>query len=72
MKMLVIDGNSILNRAFYGIRPLTTKDGQHTNAIFGFLTTYSIQKELVRFSNEPLSLRPLHISGTVSIPHSKT
>ena len=40
MKMLVIDGNSILNRAFYGIRPLTTKDGQHTNAIFGFMTTF--------------------------------
>ncbi len=36
-KLLVVDGNSILNRAFYGIRPLTTKDGQHTNAVFGFL-----------------------------------
>ena len=38
MRLLVIDGNSILNRAFYGIRPLTTKDGQFTNAIYGFLT----------------------------------
>lgn len=38
MKLLVVDGNSILNRAFYGIRPLTTKDGQFTNAIYGFLT----------------------------------
>ncbi len=37
MKLLAIDGNSILNRAFYGVRPLTTKDGIHTNAIFGFL-----------------------------------
>ena len=37
MKLLVVDGNSILNRAFYGIRPLTTKDGQFTNAIYGFL-----------------------------------
>ena len=37
MRMLVIDGNSIVNRAFYGIRPLTTKDGQFTNAIYGFL-----------------------------------
>ncbi len=36
-KILVIDGNSILNRAFYGIRPLTTRDGKHTNAIFGML-----------------------------------
>lgn len=38
MRLLVVDGNSILNRAFYGIRPLTTKDGQFTNAIYGFLT----------------------------------
>lgn len=37
MKLLAIDGNSVLNRAFYGIRPLTTKEGIHTNAIFGFL-----------------------------------
>lgn len=37
MKILAIDGNSILNRAYYGIRPLTTKDGVHTNAIYGFL-----------------------------------
>ena len=36
MKLMVIDGNSILNRAFYGIRLLTTKDGQPTNAVYGF------------------------------------
>lgn len=35
--MIVFDGNSILNRAFYGIRPLTTKDGLPTNAVFGFV-----------------------------------
>ena len=35
--ILVVDGNSILNRAFYGIRPLTTKEGKHTNAIYGML-----------------------------------
>ena len=34
--LLVIDGNSILNRQYYGIRPLSTKDGIFTNAIFGF------------------------------------
>ena len=39
MKLMVIDGNSIVNRAFYGIRPLTTKDGLYTNAIYGFVTT---------------------------------
>lgn len=38
MKLLVLDGNSILNRAFYGIKLLTTKDGHFTNAIYGFLT----------------------------------
>ena len=34
-KILVVDGNSILNRAFYGVKPLTTKDGLPTNAVFG-------------------------------------
>ncbi len=38
MKILAIDGNSILNRAFYGIRQLSTKDGRFTNGIYGFLT----------------------------------
>ncbi|MCH5321401.1 MAG: DNA polymerase I [Eubacterium sp.] len=37
MKLLVIDGNSIVNRAFYGIKLLTTKSGEYTNAIYGFL-----------------------------------
>ena len=37
MKLMVIDGNSILNRAFYGIKLLTTKDGLPTNAVYGFL-----------------------------------
>ena len=40
MKLLVLDGNSILNRAFYGIRLLTTKDGRFTNGIYGFLTIF--------------------------------
>ena len=39
MKLMVIDGNSILNRAYYGIRPLSTKDGLYTHAVYGFLTT---------------------------------
>ena len=38
MKLLVLDGNSILNRAFYGIKVLTTKAGDYTNGIYGFLT----------------------------------
>ncbi|MFI3169733.1 MAG: DNA polymerase I, partial [Faecalibacterium sp.] len=39
MKLLVIDGNSIANRAFFGIKTLTTKDGRFTNAIYGFMNT---------------------------------
>lgn len=35
--ILIADGNSILNRAFYGIRPLTTKSGKSTNAVFGMI-----------------------------------
>ena len=38
LKLLVLDGNSILNRAFYGIKLLTTKDGRFTNGIYGFLS----------------------------------
>lgn len=46
MRLLVVDGNSIVNRAFYGIRPLTTKDGQFTHAIYGFLTMlYKIKND---------------------------
>ncbi len=37
MKLLVVDGNSIVNRAFYGIKALTTKNGEFTNGIYGFL-----------------------------------
>lgn len=40
MKLLAIDSNSILNRAYYGVRPLTTKDGIYTNGIYGFLTIF--------------------------------
>jgi len=41
MKLMVIDGNSIVNRAFYGVPPLTTKDGRNTGAIYGFLNILS-------------------------------
>ncbi len=39
-KLMIIDGNSIINRAFYGIRMLTNKDGIPTNALMGFLNIY--------------------------------
>ncbi|MGN0884291.1 MAG: DNA polymerase I [Candidatus Spyradosoma sp.] len=37
MKLMVLDGNSVINRAFYGVRILSTRDGVFTNAVFGFL-----------------------------------
>ncbi len=40
MKLMVIDGNSIVNRAFFGIRELNAPDGTPTNAIYGFLTIF--------------------------------
>ncbi|MBR2028771.1 MAG: DNA polymerase I [Oscillospiraceae bacterium] len=53
MKFLAIDGNSILNRAFYGIKLLTTKDGQYTNAIYGFLNI------LIKLEQE---IKPDHVA----------
>lgn len=37
MKLMILDGNSIVNRAFYGVRPLNAPDGRPTNAVYGFL-----------------------------------
>ena len=48
-KLLVIDGNSIINRAFYGVRaPLSTKDGMPTGAIFGMLNIVLRQLETIK------------------------
>lgn len=41
MKLMVLDGNSIINRAFYGIRLLSTRDGIFTNAVYGFIAILS-------------------------------
>jgi len=46
MKLLILDGNSIINRAFYGVHLLSTRDGFYTNAIFGFLNIlHKLQEE---------------------------
>ena len=37
MKLLILDGNSVINRAYFGVKPLTNRDGLYTHAIFGFL-----------------------------------
>ena len=47
-KLLIVDGNSILNRAYYGIRPLTTKEGIFTNAVYGMITILQKQLEAVQ------------------------
>lgn len=46
MKLLLIDGNSIINRAFYGIKLLTTKEGQYTNGVYGFINILNRLTEL--------------------------
>ena len=46
MKLLILDGNSVINRAYFGVRPLTTREGIYTNAIYGFLNILEkIEKE---------------------------
>ena len=37
MKFMILDGNSMINRAFFGVRPLNAPDGTPTNAVFGFI-----------------------------------
>ena len=49
-KILVIDGNSIINRAYYGVRPLTTKDGKSTHAVYGMINI--IQRQLAALKPE--------------------
>ncbi|MGN0602094.1 MAG: DNA polymerase I [Oscillospiraceae bacterium] len=48
MKLLAIDGNSIMNRAFYGIRVLSSSKGEYTNAITGFMNIYLKELEAVK------------------------
>lgn len=46
MKLLILDGNSVINRAYFGVRPLTTREGLYTHAIFGFLNILErVEKE---------------------------
>ncbi len=46
MKLLILDGNSVINRAYFGVKPLTTRDGLYTHAIYGFLNILErVEKE---------------------------
>lgn len=47
-KLLVVDGNSILNRAFYGVKLLSNKNGLYTNAIFGMINILMKQVEAIK------------------------
>ena len=46
-KLLVLDGNSIINRAFYGVRNLTNSKGMPTNALFGFVNMIKRYSDLL-------------------------
>ena len=47
-RILVIDGNSIINRAYYGMRPLTTKSGKTTHAVYGMINIISRQLSAIK------------------------
>ena len=70
MSILAIDGNSIMNRAYFGIKGLTTKEGLHTNAVYGFLNTmltiskaYNPDKIFVAFDLPKPTFRHLKYNG---------
>lgn len=48
MKLMIIDGNSIVNRAFYGIRMLTAPDGTPINAVYGFISIFQRLHEEIK------------------------
>ena len=52
MKLMILDGNSMMNRAFYGVKLLSTREGLYTNAVFGFLNIL----EKMRHEEEPDAL----------------
>ena len=76
MKLLILDGNSVINRAYYGVRPLTTRDGLFTHAIYGFLNILDrMEKEeqpeaiCVAFDLEGPTFRHLQYDGYKATRH---
>ena len=70
MKVMVLDGNSIINRAFYGVRELRAPDGTPTNALFGFINIltkltddYSPDKIIAAFDVRQPTFRHLEFQG---------
>ena len=77
MKLLILDGNSVINRAYFGVRPLTTRDGLYTNAIYGFLNILErMEKEeqpdavCVAFDLHGPTFRHLQYDGYKATRHS--
>ena len=76
MKLLILDGNSVINRAYYGVKPLTTRDGLFTHAIYGFLNILDrVEKEeqpeaiCVAFDLKGPSFRHLRYDGYKATRH---
>lgn len=76
MKLLILDGNSVINRAFYGVKPLTTREGLFTNAIYGFLNILErMEREeqpeavCVAFDMEGPTFRHLQYDGYKATRH---
>ena len=76
MKLLILDGNSVINRAYYGVKPLTTRDGLFTHAIYGFLNILDrVEKEeqpeavCVAFDLKAPTFRHLKYSGYKATRH---
>ena len=72
MKLLAIDGNSIMNRAFYGIKLLSNSKGQFTNALTGFMNIYlkeigEVKPDCVAVAFDLKAL----LSDTRRMPHTK-
>ena len=67
-KLLVIDGNSILNRAFYGVKLLSNRNGLYTNAIFGMINILMRQVEAIKPDYAAVAF-DLKAPTFCSIPH---
>ena len=76
MKLLILDGNSVINRAYFGVKPLTTREGLYTHAIYGFLNILErMEKEeqpdavCVAFDLHGPTFRHLKYSGYKATRH---
>ena len=63
-KIVLIDGHSILNRAFYGVPDLTNAEGLHTNAVYGFLNIlFKILEEEKPEADSPAVFRTVDLKA---------